>query len=716
MGDAATPAPVVRLSGALSLTAISVEGIDRRAEARRLAVPVARLIFTVTASALGDGDSVLRLSFPRPGERALLRVVCRRGTRVTVHRLRVDDQTVTADLPAMTTGEIAVLSLLRFPTVIAAAAFGRVPLPGAGQMPPRLPLPRPDRIGGLRSAPPPGVPDGDGLEMPRFLEPPEEAAPAPVEMAPPEEAFESAPPPVPVPPAPHTETPQTPVREPAHIDAEVPASIPVEREVPLVVRLSRDRLEATPGRARDDAVIPVDPTRPVIVTVALRGIRLAEGAHRTRRLRLPDAGAAPATATFRLIGVDAGEADVSVIVRQEPVELPLATLRLRPTVTAQGSADAAPLVAATAASARPAQVAELPTLRVDEELAGGRSVLHIAAVIGQERAEGRVEIGDKAAFVDRVYARLQGIASRVEAIRDAETRRAETERLVRRYGQALADSLLGPDVRALLWRHRAEVTSLLLQTSAEIDLPWEVVHLRPPEGEDDGRTHFLADLGLLRWVYDTARPRRIAVHSAVALCPEYEDKSLRLARTAEEVAALRTHLAGDPVSPIGVPEVRSCVQNGFDLLHFAGHGRWSDAEPIGQQLLLAAFSPGAAEGVYADRDVRADLTTASRASHAPLVFLSACDVGRLRSGATGTGGFAEAFLRGGAGAFIGCGWAVRDDVASEFVRVFYDAAFGADLDLAAATRQARDAARRAGDLSGLAYAVFADPRTHLTTT
>lgn len=715
MGDSATPTPVMHLSGALTVTAISVEGVDRRAEARRLAVPVARLIVTVTASAHADGVSVLHLAIPRPGELALLRVVCRRGTRVTVHRLRVDDGTVTTDLPAVPAGETVVLSLLRFPTVIAAAAFGRVPLPGAGQMPPRLPLPRPDRIGGLRSAPP-GIADGDRLEVPRFLEPPEEAAPPPVELAPPEEAFESAPPPAPAHPAPRPESPRTPARESAHIDAEVPVSIPVGREVPLVVRLSRDRLEATPGRARDEAVIPVDPTRPVIVSVALRGVRLPEGAHRTRRLRLPDAGAAPATATFRLIGVDAGEADVSVIVRQEPVELPLATLRLRPTVTAQASTATAPLVAATAASARPAQVADLPTLRVDEELAGGRSVLHIAAVIGHERAEGRVEIGDKAAFVDRVYARLQGIASRVEAIRDAETRRAETERLVRRYGQALADSLLGPDVRALLWRHRAEVTSLLLQTSAEIDLPWEVVHLRPPEGEDDGRTHFLADLGLLRWVYDTARPRRIAVHSAVTLCPQYEDKSLRLARTAEEVAALRTHLAGDPVSPIGVPEVRSCVQNGFDLLHFAGHGRWSDAEPIGQQLLLASFSPGAAEGVYADGDVRADLTTGIRASHAPLVFLSACDVGRLRSGATGTGGFAEAFLRGGAGAFIGCGWAVRDDVASEFVRVFYDAAFGEDLDLAAATRQARDAARRAGDLSGLAYAVFADPRTHLTTT
>ena len=98
------------------------------------------------------------------------------------------------------------------------------------------------------------------------------------------------------------------------------------------------------------------------------------------------------------------------------------------------------------------------------------------------------------------------------------------------------------------------------------------------------------------------------------------------------------------------------------------------------------------------------------------MFLSACDVGRLRSGATGLGGFAEAFLRGGAGVFIGCSWAVRDDVTALFVRTFYTQTLGAGATVGEAVLAARRAARESGDLTSLAFTVFADPRAKLVPT
>ena len=92
---------------------------------------------------------------------------------------------------------------------------------------------------------------------------------------------------------------------------------------------------------------------------------------------------------------------------------------------------------------------------------------------------------------------------------------------------------------------------------------------------------------------------------------------------------------------------------------------------------------------------------------------NACDVGRLRSGATGLGGFAEAFLRGGVGVFIGCSWAVRDDVTAAFVRTFYEQTLREHATLGEAVLAARRAAREAGDLTSLAFTVFADPRARL---
>jgi CHAT domain-containing protein len=276
----------------------------------------------------------------------------------------------------------------------------------------------------------------------------------------------------------------------------------------------------------------------------------------------------------------------------------------------------------------------------------------------------------------------------------------------------------------MMWRNRHRLSHLIVHTSGELDLPWEIVNLVPPPGEpDDGRTHFLADRGLTRWVYRTALPTEIRIRSAkvVAVAPDYRDANLRLPRAANEVAAIRDVLEAKPVSLQGRSDLSAIVAGEFDLLHFAGHGRWRATDPRAQQLLLAAFEPAHEDdsAAYDDANARTDLEARALPNApgspptAPLVFLSACDVGRLQSGAAGIGGFAEAFLRGGAGVFIGCNWAVRDEVAARFVKSFYAKAFEPDTTIGEAALTARRDARRAGDLSALAFTVFGDPNTKL---
>lgn len=563
--------------------------------------------------------------------------------------------------------------------------------------------------GGMPETAPPGPP------FPDTAPPPSEHEPMPPPL-PETDLGEAETAPVEAETAPVEEAPRTA----AHVDAEMPARAAQGQDVTVRVRLSRDPLAPTPGASHDDAVIAIDAARPVTVTVMPRGLRFRRGARATRTLRLPDAGRPPAIAEFRLTAVDAGHVEVSVIVRQEPIELPLATLRLRAEVTRSGALDSetGARTARAPMSGRPAELAGLPTIRVDESIAGGRSTLRVAASIGGERAEHRVDLGSKSRFVDRLYNRLRGIRQHLEGFPEDE-RAQEAEAELADLGGWLAGRVLGPGIRGLLQRHRTALDGLIVQTSAEVDLPWEIVCVVPPGAGSPAL--FLGDAGLVRFVYDTAHPQRIPISPdrVLTVSPAYADERLRLERTAEEVAALRTRFAGIAPAPEDRGQLSTSIAAGFDLLHFAGHGRWRAGEPTCQELLLAAFSePVPPDGSsYAETDARSDLPDrgiADPEAPGPFVFLSACDVGRLQSGATGLGGFAEAFLRGGAAAFIGCSWAVRDDVASRFVTEFYRALFDEGLPLAEATRLARAACRDAGDLSALAFTVFADPRARLT--
>ena len=94
-------------------------------------------------------------------------------------------------------------------------------------------------------------------------------------------------------------------------------------------------------------------------------------------------------------------------------------------------------------------------------------------------------------------------------------------------------------------------------------------------------------------------------------------------------------------------------------------------------------------------------------------LLSRIVVGRAGWGLTSIGGFAEAFLRAGAGAFVGTLWAVCDRPARTFGEAFYGALLGGRT-LAEATRAGRDGARAAGEATWLAYVVYGHPHATLS--
>ena len=508
----------------------------------------------------------------------------------------------------------------------------------------------------------------------------------------------------------------------AHVHAEMPRRVVVSEVIEVRFRLSRQRLEASAGTSHAAQAVTIDPRREVTVTIALRGFRLVEGEPETISARLPQTDEDVAEHVFPVVGPIAGNGEVSLVVRQD-ADLPLATLRLTAEIVAIGTrfAAAPAEVSATVVEPDPA-LAALPSIRIDESIVGTDSRLRIRVSVAGNARECEVHLDDKAAFIARAYQKVAGIRAELADITDRDKRARRGLERLRKLGMGLAQRLFDSAVLELLWNAAPEdLEGLIVQTSGELDLPWEVVHLVPPPGvADDGRTRFLSSYGLTRWVYDTAHPVELFVSPTGVrfVCPDYADEHLRLTHTAEERRFLESRFAATTIDPDDADGITGLMHQGFDLLHFAGHGRWNAGTPQAQELLLSAFSD--TEDVplarYSDGELRRDLPDRGRIDDTetgPFVFLNACDIGRLPAGPAALGGFPEAFLRGGAAAFVGCSWAVGDDPASTFVQAFYSALADEDLTIADAARRARRAADDDADLSELAYAVFAHPRARL---
>lgn len=569
-----------------------------------------------------------------------------------------------------------------------------------------------------RSAPPmaPGPP------LPPIPSMPREDMPA--EAAPPEEMPGGAAPPeeMPVGAAPPEEMPEPAGRRTiAHVHAELPRRVAVETPVEVRFRLSRRRLEATPGTSSTAQSIRVDPARALTVTIAVRGFRLLDETPVTVT-RLPASPDQVAEHVFTILAPLPGRGEVSLVVRQD-ADLPLATLRLTAEIVPAGSPIELEPGAAEAAVVQPdPDLVALPSIRIDESIVGSDSTLRIRVSAAGQARECTTHLADKAAFISRTYRRIAGIRSELSEIRSSVDRAERGVRRLRELGMGLARALFDADVRELLWNAASDgLDGLIVQTGGEIDVPWEVVHLVPPAGvADDGRERFLSRYGLTRWVYDTPHPTEFHVESARVryVCPDYAEHALRLTHTAEERRMLEERFAATTIDPDDADGIAALMHEGFDLLHFAGHGRWNDGSPQTQELLLAAYraQQEVPRARYSDDELRRDLPdvgSADAAAAGPFVFLNACDVGRLPSGPASLGGFPEAFLRGGAAAFVGCSWAVGDDPAGTFVEAFYRALAEDDATIADATRAARLAAHEEADLSELAYAVYAHPRARM---
>jgi CHAT domain-containing protein len=224
---------------------------------------------------------------------------------------------------------------------------------------------------------------------------------------------------------------------------------------------------------------------------------------------------------------------------------------------------------------------------------------------------------------------------------------------------------------------------------------------------------FLGQMGLVRWLFRAgAAPPHLNLRQKRVryVIPNYPDPRYRLPEAEKEAEFLRKTFEATPVEPQPTP-VRKLISEpgGFDLLHFACHGA-AEQNNISNGRLLLEGSMEAGEYVpaFLSAATAEQYSNLRAADNRPMVVVNACQAGRAGYKLSGIGGFAQAFLKGGAGVFVGTLWSVGDEPARVFTETLYEELLrGSNLSEAAIL--ARRAAQQKGVATWLAYVVYGNP-------
>jgi hypothetical protein len=497
------------------------------------------------------------------------------------------------------------------------------------------------------------------------------------------------------------------------------------------VIVSLEEIRRALGPADVAKTVEAAPDQPLIVEVLQRANVEVRGAAR-RSVPMPGPGE-PQVVLFQAVATFPGDGELWVVVSQ--AQVPLCTLELCVQII-DPSAGAAPRSHDPSGPLTKKAVGVLPAddgralnmLRIVEDEQGDHIVYRYDLEAPDLRLLARFDSKpvrrDRAGYVRSIYQQIENRWLGVQ--RDVEQFHEE----LRALGGVLLDELVPPGLQALLWEYRHRMRHIVV-LSTEPFIPWELLHLKEP-GTDrlPAQTCFLGQLGLIRWRlaptdglskgWDGWPPSQLPLRPGRAryLIPAYPDHQYALPAVDTERRYLTDRFQATPVRP----RFRETVEllrkaDDFDLLHFAGHAVASSETIADAHLLLEGRREASTSGgdQYVPEQLRVSVVAqnlTAAGGHRPIVVLNACQAGRLGNQLSSIGGFAEAFLSGGAGVFVAALWSVGDMPAATFITSLYDQLL-AGATLAEATAASREQARLHGDSTWLAYTVYGHPQARL---
>jgi hypothetical protein len=486
------------------------------------------------------------------------------------------------------------------------------------------------------------------------------------------------------------------------LSAQAPSQVAIGQEAEVDVMAARAGTVAPFAHA---TAASVGPTEPIIAILTVLGGAIQ--ALEPRRLKLAVPAADPSTSVFQIRAVSAGVARLAVIFRQGGTELGTVSFTVEAVAAA---ARPEPVCGTTTAHPRNPADDRAVLLIVDEDRSGGPLRYHYWLVadlpLGWDYKEffseplkdrGQGADATARAYVQSLYDRLGEAYARGETVR---------ERELRALGRDLGRQLLPVELARLLWKHRDDLRTVHVK-SWEPFIPWELLRVVDP----DGSGRYLSEYDLVRSLNGDSRPTHLRLEAWRYLAATYPngleeplDGDLAVftdALSSRSVTA--TAIRPDPdaiVDALAAPD--------FDVLHICCHGR-AEHDDIDRSALIVGdrLGPGGApEPVLVDAlTVGAEAKLSGRG---PLVFLNACESGRLGASLTAWGGWPRTFWEAGAAAFVGTSWPVEDQAARAFCQAFY----GGLLDghtLAEAGGAGRRAAGEKDPATALAYKVYGYP-------
>jgi CHAT domain-containing protein len=251
------------------------------------------------------------------------------------------------------------------------------------------------------------------------------------------------------------------------------------------------------------------------------------------------------------------------------------------------------------------------------------------------------------------------------------------------FGQDLAAMVIAEEALAVL--AAAKDRHVVVVHDAESSrIPWETVATQVARDdwlfakEAGVSRRYVADhLSVARWLEE--RRQDTVLNMLLVVNPTQD-----LPGAEKEGQRVREILGAEPAVRIDVlrgkdatrPALERAFRSGkYDVVHYAGHAFFDPRDPGASGILCAG------KVVLSGRDL------VGLGNLPALVFFNACEAGRVRRApARGTPGaptikeridtsvgFAEAFLRGGVGNYVGTYWPVGDEPAKLFARAFYGA-------------------------------------------
>jgi hypothetical protein len=493
--------------------------------------------------------------------------------------------------------------------------------------------------------------------------------------------------------------------------AEMDQQVIVKRATTVDVTVSREEVERILGTAAAGGKSEVRVGRKIVVqAIPKRNFELIGDG--VANIDLPPPGQ-PQQIYFDLKPTDLGEGEIWIVVRQG--QAPLLTLKLRPQIVKTKDRSSGKTTASQSVAEATPLKSSLHQLDIYEIPRGGQDILFYvldSPELGIYKSyESRPITGNLKQYINDLYAKIEN--RWLSTNQDAEDFTQE----MRALGGDLFEQLFPHELQQVLWDNREKIRSIRV-ISTEPFVPWEMMHLKDPGRSLPAETRFLGQMGLVRWLNEPgfSPPERLLIREGRAryVIPNYPHPDLVLPEALREAEFLQSKFSATPVVPKSA-DVRNLLSQpgAFDLLHFACHGE-ADSNKIAEAQLLME---GRVENNQFVEDHLTETLVKGFANlkgqdNRPLIVLNACQTGRAGRKLAGMGGFAQAFLQGGAGAFVGALWSVGDSPARRFTESLYEQLCkGATLSDAAIL--AREQSRKAGDATWLAYIVYGHPHLRL---